>query len=476
MRRIVLAALAVVVVGLGVAAAVVLEKRGEGGKTILGSSTDEFVTTQEPGATTTAAVEPDGRPPVDPTPWPTYGRDLQRSHVSPYDHRPPYRRRWMVRAGYYIELPPAIAYGRVLFTQLRGRMFSVNAATGEVLWRKWYRRHCSAASPTVADGVLYQVFVPKPCNYGDRGRDGLVVAVRVAGGKELWRFRGPPSESTPLLVDGTLYFGSWDHKLYALDVRGAKPRVRWTFRGDGELNAAPAYSDGTIYIGSVKGSLYALNARTGRLRWRARSFSRFLRGREEFYATPTVAYGRVYVGNTDGTVYAFGATTGRLLWARPVGTYVYTAAAVWRRRVFVGTYDGWFLALDAATGNVRWRHDTRGSVHGAPTVMGGLVYFATCGTCGTRGTRDAERGPRRTYALDARTGKLVWTFPDGHYSPVVADAQRVYVVGSTRLYGLEPRRPARTRRAGSSSSPRPTARRGASASASSARRPGSRAP
>jgi outer membrane protein assembly factor BamB len=437
-KRIVLVALAVVVVALGGAAAYVLEKRGEGGKTILGSSTDEFVTTAEPGATT-AAPQPDGRPPADPTPWPTYGRDLQRSHVAPYDHRPPYRRRWMVRAGYYIELPPAVAYGRVLFTQLRGRMFSVDARTGDVLWRKWYRRHCSAASPTVADGVLFQVLVPKPCNYGDRGRDGLVVAVRVAGGRELWRFRGPPSESSPLYVDGTLYFGSWDHRLYALDVTGPKPKVRWTFRADGELNAAPAYADGTIYIGSVKGSLYAVDARTGRQRWRARSFHRFLRGREEFYATPTVAYGRVYVGNTDGTVYAFGATTGRLLWARPVGTYVYTAAAVWRRKVYVGTYDGFFLALDAATGDVRWRHDTRGSVHGAPTVMGGLVYFATCGTCGQRGTRDAERGPRRTYALDARTGKRVWTFPDGHYSPVVADARRVYVVGSTRVYGLEER-------------------------------------
>jgi outer membrane protein assembly factor BamB len=447
---------------LAVAAGVVLEKRGEGGKTIRGSSTDEFVPTQEPGLED-GAPEPDGRPVADPTPWPTYGRDLQRSHLAPYGHRPPYRRRWMVRLGYYIEFPPAVAYGRVLVTQLRGRVFSINAATGDVLWRKWYRRHCSAASPTVANGVMYQVLLPKPCDYGDRGRDGLVVAIRIAGGRELWRFRGPPSESTPLYVDGTLYFGSWDGRLYALDVSGPRPRVRWTFRADDELNAAPAYADGTIYIGSVAGTLYAVDARTGRARWRARSFKRFLRGREEFYATPTVAYGRVFVGNTDGTVYAFGATSGRLLWARPVGTYVYTAAAVWDRKVYVGTYDGHVLALDAATGDVRWRHDTRGSVHGAPTVMAGLVYFATCGTCGQRGVRDAERGPRRTYALDARTGRQVWSFPDGHYSPIVADARRVYLAGSTRLYGLEP-----TRRAASSASARPGRRASARGAASTA--------
>ena len=412
----------------------VLSKRGEGGKTILGSSTEEFVTTQEPG------VEERPTRVVNVEPWPTYGHDDARSHDSPFAHRPPYTRRWMLRTGYYIEFPPAVAYGRVLVAQLRGRLFSVDAKSGDVKWRKFFKGYCTAASPAVGGGVWYQPFVPGPCTYGDRKRKGFVAAIRVAGGKILWRYRGPPSESSPILRDGTLYFGSWDHRLYALDVSGKKPKLRWTFRGDGELNAAPAYSGGTLFVGSVKGSLYAVTAKTGKLRWRARSFKRFLRGREEFYATPTVAYGRVYVGNTDGTVYAFGATTGRLLWARPVGSYVYTAAAVWKRKVFVGTYDGFFLALDAATGDVVWRHDTKGSVHGAPTVMDGLVYFSTCGTCGQKGTRRAEKGSRATYALDARTGKQVWSFPDGHYSPIVADAKRVYLVGSTRVYALDDRR------------------------------------
>jgi outer membrane protein assembly factor BamB len=415
------------------AAGFVFAKRGEGGKTILGSSTEEFVTTQEPGR------EERPKRVVNLEPWPTYGHDDARSHDAPFAHRPPYRRVWMLRTGYYIEFPPAVAYGRVLVPQLRARLFSVDAKTGDVKWRKFFKGYCTAASPAVGNGVWYQPFVPGPCTYGDRKKKGFVAAMRVAGGKILWRFRGPPSESSPLLRNGLLYFGSWDHRLYALDVTGRKPKVRWTFRGDGELNAAPAYASDTLYIGSVKGSLYAVNAKTGKLRWRARSFKRFLRGREEFYATPPAAYGRVYIGNTDGTVYAFGATTGKLLWARPVGTYVYTAAAVWRRKVYVGTYDGFLLALDAATGKVVWRHDTRGSVHGAPTVMAGLVYFSTCGTCGHKGTRRAEKGPRRTYALDARNGRQVWSFPDGHYSPVVADRKRVYLVGSTRVYGLEPR-------------------------------------
>ena len=116
---------------------------------------------------------------------------------------------------------------------------------------------------------------------------------------------------------------------------------------DGEVNSSAAYAGGTVYFGDNSGTLTALDARTGAIRWQARSFSRFRSGREYFYATPTVAYGRVFASNTDGTVYAFGAGTGHLLWASHVGTYVYTAPAVWEKTVFVGTYDGKFLALDA---------------------------------------------------------------------------------------------------------------------------------
>jgi hypothetical protein len=40
--------------------------------------------------------------------------------------------------------------------------------------------------------------------------------------------------------------------------------------------------------------------------------------------------------------------------------------------------------------------------------------------------------------LNVGSGKLVWSFPDGKYSPVVADDRRVYLVGYGRLYGMVP--------------------------------------
>ena len=137
---------------------------------------------------------------------------------------------------------------------------------------------------------------------------------------------------------------------------------------------------------------------------------------------------RVYIGGTDGRVYSFGASSGKLRWSYDTGGYVYASPALWRERVLIGSYSGSFYALDAATGDVKWRFQANGPISGSATVLRGLVYFATL-------------KQQQTYALDAATGRLVWSFPDGKYSPVVADRQRLYLVGYTRIYGLLPRTP-----------------------------------
>jgi glucose dehydrogenase len=416
-------------------------------KTFRGSPTVEFVPERKPPKTERPKRE------ILHEPWPTYGYDLGRTRVAGYKLRPPYRLLWTVRTGNLLEFPPVIAHGRLFVGQQRGRFFAIDARTGRVIWRKHFR-HCSAASPAVHNGIVYMAYMQRyPCSKSDRTAKGFVVALRVRGGKILWRYRAGAVESSPLRVRNYLYFGSWDHKLYSVHVKTGK--LRWVFEADDELNSSPAYAAGTIYIGSDGGRLYAVDAKTGKLRWRAESFSRFGR-REYFYATPTIAYGRVFIGNTDGTLYAYGARTGRLLWAQDAGTYVYSAAAVWNRTVYVGSYDGNVYAFDAATGDLRWRQSAPAAIHGAPTVLRGLVYFSTCGTCGQNGSRYAKLGPRKTFALDARTGKLVWTFPDGQYSPVVADQERLYVTGRTRIYAFAPRGPARSAAASRKASTRPT--------------------
>ena len=140
---------------------------------------------------------------------------------------------------------------------------------------------------------------------------------------------------------------------------------------------------------------------------------------------PAIAYGRLYLATNAGLLYALDLKTGKPVWHRNSARCVAASPAVWQQRVLVGSYSGDFYSLDAATGDVRWRFRANGPISGSATVLHGIVYFATL--------------KQRTYALNAATGKLLWSFADGKYSPVVADAKRLYLVGYTHLYAMIPR-------------------------------------
>ena len=114
-------------------------------KEVIGSSTVEFVPREKPQA----APRPEKV--VDEVPWPTFGYDNQRTHLSPFNHRPPYRQLWRLRARWLVEFPPAVGYGKVFVSQLRGTFYAVDAKTGEWHWRRKFD-YCSASSPTLAAG------------------------------------------------------------------------------------------------------------------------------------------------------------------------------------------------------------------------------------------------------------------------------------------------------------------------------------
>ena len=336
-RRWILAIVALVLVlgaGVAVAGYVVWQNRHPG--TIRGSSTVEFETTEEPGATTRPEEV------VRKVPWPTYGYDEQRTRYAPgFDLRPPFTTTWEKGTGSLLEFPPVVAYGRVYVGTNDGRFLAVNAKTGRVVWQKNFSR-CIAASPTMGEDVIYQPLMdPFPCREHKQDAAGYVVAIDPDTGRELWRFEAGVVETSPLVVGNLLYFGSWDKKMYAVDVNTHK--AVWTFPTGDQVKAGPAYAGGTLFFASYDNKVYAVDARTGKLRWSAS-------GTANFYATPTVAYGRVFIGNTDGRVYAFGQDSGHLLWAKATGGFVYSSAAVWQKTVYVGSYSKRFYALDAALG------------------------------------------------------------------------------------------------------------------------------
>ncbi len=402
----------IILVAAGLAVAYVVQKQ-RSARDVRGSSTEEFVSSEEP---------PAKPPPREASVlWPTFGYSPERRRVAPFELTPPFRRVWMFRARSLLEFPPALAHGRLFFSNNDGVMFGISATTGKRAWKRPVGR-CVASSPAVTRDTVYQAFLNRPpCNRDAKpGRlEGEVIAFSTGHGAIRWRTRLGPTESSPLVARGRVYVGDWRGRVYALDARTGK--VLWTFQTKGRVKGALALAGDRLFVGSYDHHVYAISASTGKLLWRASAQDR-LGKRGTFYSTPAAAYGRVYIGSTDGKVYSFGAKSGKLRWSHGTGGYVYGSPAVWQQKVYVGSYSRRFSAFDAATGEELWRFKANGPISGSATVLNGVVYFATL--------------EERTYALDARTGEQLWIYDDGKYSSVVADHERLYLVGKARIYGM----------------------------------------
>ena len=78
-------------------------------------------------------------------------------------------------------------------------------------------------------------------------------------GSKQWAFNtlGDVDTTPAIGSDGTIYIGSNDNNLYAINPDGSK---KWTFKTGSYVDSSPAIgSDGTIYFGSWDENLYAIN-------------------------------------------------------------------------------------------------------------------------------------------------------------------------------------------------------------------------
>lgn len=229
-----------------------------------------------------------------------------------------------------------------------------------------------------------------------------------------WQFETHgPIAGSPTIAGGTLYVGSYDHDLYALDA--ATGKERWKFESEGRIVSTPSVQDGTVYFGSMDSKFYAVDAASGKEKWHfatageRRFTARHIHGLDpagemmpdpfDFYSSsPTVVNGVVYFGSGDNNVYALDAASGKLKWKFATKDIVHASPAVVDGLVLVGSWDSNFYALDAATGSVKWTvktgeddeiHNQIG-IQSSASVANGTVYF---------GCRDSN-----VYAIDLKTG------------------------------------------------------------------------
>jgi outer membrane protein assembly factor BamB len=358
--------------------------------------------------------------------WPFYGYTKNHTRFFPAPPRlhPPFRQLWVRNDHTLLEFPPVI-YGDHIF-QLGddGTLIAINKRTGHTFWKRRVGV-LSASSPAAVGSVVYVTVLYR----GNRSRSGRVLALSFKTGAIVWsRDLSSPSESSPLVDHGRVFFGSQNGLVYALNAHNGS--VVWTYQAGGAVKASPTLSEGMLYFGDYSGHMQAISEQTGHRLWISGSGGALL-GSGTFYSTAAVDYGRVFLGNTDGRIYAYDASTGRLDWAVQTGAYVYASPAVTNApglgpTLYLGSYNGTFYALNARSGQIAWRFNAHGRISGSATIVGRTVYFA-------------DLGQHRTYGLGISTGRLSFEMGTGSFDPVISDGQDIYLTGYTGLYGLAPR-------------------------------------
>jgi outer membrane protein assembly factor BamB len=353
--------------------------------------------------------------------WPMFGLNPARTRYLPAKGvKPPFRKLWRFTERPLLEFPPIYVAGKLYFVDNNGTARALDADTGKILWERSIGR-LNASSPAYSRHRLYIVnLVP-----------GHIVKLDAKTGKVIWKHSLPGrAESSPVVIDRTVYFGCEDGNLYAMSTISGN--VRWATSLGGPVKSAPAYYGGTLYVGDYGGYMNAVDAKTGKLRWQSGSLGQGFGTSGQFYSTPAVAFGRVYAGNNDNRVYSFDLKDGTLAWSYSTGGYAYSGPTVSTTRhapptVYIGSFDGNVYALDAKDGSVRWSRSAGGQVVGSLSAIGDIVYVA-------------EFTNNSTSGFMMKSGRRVFRYNRGTYSPVISDGRRIYLTGYSSLTALQPYR------------------------------------
>ena len=217
-----------------------------------------------------------------------------------------------------------------------------------------------ASSPPPGEWTMFRHDLPRTGSINPAGQQPQ--------GELKWSFpTGAAIHSSPAVADGTVYVGSADFRLYALDAETGEQR--WVFQAGSWIQSSPAVADGIVYIGSNDGYLYAVDADTGEELWNF--YTKF-----PVKSTPAVADGLVFFGSDDYSVYCLDARTGEQVWRYKTRSHVISSPAVENGIVYVGSMDGYLYALQADNGRFRLRI-RQGQVQSSPALKDGVVYYTT---------------------------------------------------------------------------------------------------
>ena len=211
---------------------------------------------------------------------------------------------------------------------------------------------------------------PQPKFHTDMNNTGLSQYKGPQTNSTKWNYstKGPIESSPTIGSDGTVYIGSDDYYLYAINPNGTK---KWSYKTGNSIKSTPAIgSDGTVYIGSDDYYLYAINP-NGTMKWRYKTG-------DSVQSSPAIGTdGTIYFGSNDTNLYALNPN-GTLKWKFGTGDMIYSSPAIGSDgTIYFGSGDMKFYALNP-NGSEKWNYTTSYPVFSSPAIApDGTIYFGS---------------------------------------------------------------------------------------------------
>ncbi len=260
--------------------------------------------------------------------------------------------------------------------------------------------------------------------------DGRLIAIDAATKNRKWEYTiNPPTTiyATPIVSGNLVYVGSYSGQVLALNISARVEDLSFPQSRYGEWewdcpienaksNAIVAdllVSEDAIYVSSSNGRVYSLDKEFGDLNWESIILD------EEYWKlwkSPVLQGDTLYVSTLDAHIYALSSETGELLdWSFKSEAGFASSPVIWEDTdtMFLGSFDRHLYAVKIGSNISAWRFPPEKPAGNwfwaSPIVNEGIVYA---------GCLDS-----RLYAIDATTGEEIWSYltedENGKPSPIV---------------------------------------------------------
>lgn len=265
---------------------------------------------------------------------------------------------------------PAISENRAFIGTNDGKLYCLDAITGESIWKSTIKAE-NFGFPAVDNDKVCVVFEPSD-DLLTNDMFGQMVCLDVKTGEQVWSFKDPKSIITEATIsDGSVFFATEDH-VYSLNIQTGKKNWEYAIA----LNIIRDMSRicigmGGVCFGSDK-MLVCLDEYSGKLLWEEKY--------EEIVLTPTYCNGKFY----------FGSLPCGLDWGNPK------------------TFKSNAYIVDAKSGKTEWTVVIDYPPADCPVVLGNIVCFA--GVFGD------------TQCIDIDKKKKLWE-STGYFKPIFIDGK-----------------------------------------------------